>query len=576
MNINLNIIFVRHATSCANLINKGLGDRLKTGQFAPDSDICKMGIYECLQLSDFLTCTKNLRSDYINSKAFGLRESSESYSQPITLFCCSELRRSAQTLFVSFIKYLPEYLQNFKILILPWLNESKTKIGIDKDNVPGTLAEAKKNWKRFMKNIERYFQNDTFKKDLGNGDADFKKYLDAFGDKKEWDDFFELSKIIYSDTTNQPFRQEGRYPEIMKKDVTNFFDILPSIIFNYLLNKKKNGKSIITTNNNEYYDVNLVMVGHSKSGKEIIGTKFPFFQNGLLKQQIVNCEIIKLPEIGYKNGKQTTIRGGNFKDSRLFPVGLYGRYIKNKVKISKTFDERQRNVYRYYVFYSSQFNMFYSLYQIIEQVFYGLGDEKTNNVAIAQTNQFQYLNDNKIAAEPIKIVKISTPLKKFLNMQYTELLQELKSVIKNLERLKNFYDQGVSNEGVSGTYFYNFDNLLEIAKKTQAALDQTTKKIMEVLGKSSNPILLKEKLVNSGDPENKAIVNAINSKTLSERNKNILSIKDVFGLKNLHKYFFDGCGDRLKYLCSKCEVTNGKIDEFTLKSFGMTQKPFFT
>ena len=48
----------------------------------------------------------------------------EAVKKPLLIFCCSELTRTHQTLFLSWLKYLKDYKENNgKIIVLPWLNE---------------------------------------------------------------------------------------------------------------------------------------------------------------------------------------------------------------------------------------------------------------------------------------------------------------------------------------------------------------------------------------------------------------------------------------------------------------------
>ena len=116
-----NIYFQRHALSCSNTIskvfNKGKKEKKK---FAENSNISYVGVQECLQVSDYFT------KNPINK-------------EPLLIFCCSELIRTQQTLFLSWIRYLENYKKNKgRIIIIPWLNEvSRKKNGsfiIKKDN----------------------------------------------------------------------------------------------------------------------------------------------------------------------------------------------------------------------------------------------------------------------------------------------------------------------------------------------------------------------------------------------------------------------------------------------------------
>ena len=140
-----NTIFIlqRHATSCANIINKGFetgstsysifGKSRLVAEIAPDSMLSSIGIDECNQVHDYLT---NVGTEIINLVGFE------------HLFCCSELFRTQQTMFLSYFELIDKY--NIKIMILPWLNEERAVGGVNKDNLTISLNETKKRWKEFI------------------------------------------------------------------------------------------------------------------------------------------------------------------------------------------------------------------------------------------------------------------------------------------------------------------------------------------------------------------------------------------------------------------------------------------
>jgi len=143
--LNKNTIFIlqRHATSCANIINKGFetgstsysifGKSRLVAEIAPDSMLSSIGIDECNQVHDYLT---NVGTEIINLVGFE------------HLFCCSELFRTQQTMFLSYFELIDKY--NIKIMILPWLNEERAVGGVNKDNLTISLNETKKRWKEFI------------------------------------------------------------------------------------------------------------------------------------------------------------------------------------------------------------------------------------------------------------------------------------------------------------------------------------------------------------------------------------------------------------------------------------------
>ena len=91
--------------------------------------------------------------DYFGN--FRIDEQSQNGKKPLLIFCCSELTRTHQTLFVSWLKYLKDYKANKgKIIVLPWLNEVAVmkvfgKV-FNKDNYPLSLQKEKDIWKKLM------------------------------------------------------------------------------------------------------------------------------------------------------------------------------------------------------------------------------------------------------------------------------------------------------------------------------------------------------------------------------------------------------------------------------------------
>ena len=87
-----NIYIQRHAASCANIIEKVFekGQFEKT-KYAANSGISYIGIQQCLQVSDYFS-------------KFPINQSNS--KKPLLIFICSELIRTQETLFLSWIKYL--------------------------------------------------------------------------------------------------------------------------------------------------------------------------------------------------------------------------------------------------------------------------------------------------------------------------------------------------------------------------------------------------------------------------------------------------------------------------------------
>ena len=72
---NIKQIHQRHATTCANVLNKGLEAtaKLPTGapsiwdikELAPNTSLTGIGIQQCMQVSDFLLSCKSKNVNYI-------------------------------------------------------------------------------------------------------------------------------------------------------------------------------------------------------------------------------------------------------------------------------------------------------------------------------------------------------------------------------------------------------------------------------------------------------------------------------------------------------------------------------
>ncbi len=238
-----NIYIQRHAISCANIIEFGFNkDQSIMSKYAPDSQINYLGILQCLQVSDYLS---NFKINNINGK------------KPLLIFCCSELIRTQQTLFLSWIKYLKDYKENNgKILVIPSLNEVYKKDGniiLDKDNYPSTLKNTKKNWKKFIENIKKNIKR--IKADTLNPKSSLIKDIKSIKNCELWDELFYLSSN--------------------KK--------LNKIIEKYLIDQKINLEN--------YDGIELVLVTHYVISNNLIKYFIPSIKEYFLE----NSKIIKIP-----------------------------------------------------------------------------------------------------------------------------------------------------------------------------------------------------------------------------------------------------------------------------------------
>ena len=67
---NIVQIHQRHATTCANVLNKGFDAKGSIGELAPNTSLSAIGIQQCMQVSDFLLCCKSRNIDYITSQDY--------------------------------------------------------------------------------------------------------------------------------------------------------------------------------------------------------------------------------------------------------------------------------------------------------------------------------------------------------------------------------------------------------------------------------------------------------------------------------------------------------------------------
>jgi len=230
-NMKINNIYIqRHAISCANIIEFGFNKEKEVmSKYAPDSEINYLGILQCLQMSDYLS---NFRIDNIKGK------------KPLLIFCCSELIRTQQTLFLSWIKYLKDYKDNNgKILVIPSLNEVYKKNGniiLDKDNYPSTLKNIKKNWKKFIENIKK--NKKQIKADTLNPKLSLVHDIKSIKNCELWDELFyissnkKLNKIIDKYLIDQKIKLEN-YDGIELVLVTHF--VISNNLIKYLIQSNK-------------------------------------------------------------------------------------------------------------------------------------------------------------------------------------------------------------------------------------------------------------------------------------------------------------------------------------------------
>ena len=437
---NIIQIHQRHATTCANVLNKGLdASTSDINNLAPNTSLTAIGIQQCMQLSDFLLFCKSKNVNYITSQDYttidalnlkldktqyyyiseedlkkklgniedpqnlisksytgnnktrigklkletllsllkksnilkniptikNQQQSQQQLSQlhelnqkkelrPMLIFCCSELLRTQQTLFITYFDIIKDYLKNRrKIIVLFWLNEQHFSKMTNADNFVLSLAHTKLQWKYFIKRIKSLEMDKTFMENIGRevehaNLVEFSKKLNleeqlqtstAFSQTpinyEEWEDIFYVSPHIYPildpkarllpnfSFDNRRFSSGGRKLFVGKKmyDPKEMYKELPTILSMYISN------STIITHDSDYgvdfYEerispdvkMNLVFVSHHNSGENTM----KYLTNGnseavFSKQQLMNCELVILPKGGILGKKEYISEFGGVND----------------------------------------------------------------------------------------------------------------------------------------------------------------------------------------------------------------------------------------------------------------------
>jgi hypothetical protein len=389
----INIYFQRHALSCANTITKVFDKTNKEKKkFATNSNITYVGIQQCLQVSDYFT------KNPINKK-------------PLLIFCCSELIRTQQTLFLSWIKYLKNYKKNNgKIIIIPWLNEvSRKKNGsfsIKKDNYLSSFTDTKSKWVKFIENIHQNIEN--IKKDTCNPENNLVNDILKIKNNDDWEKLFYLSPLIYkNDAINEKMG-----------DLDEFIGLFGKILTQYLLDQN------IDLNKNN--GIELVIVAHHNSAERFIEFVMPSTHAQFKEIQFVNSEVVRLPGQCLQNFVKKIPT--NERMVRIFPMN----FNKN---LSIIIDSKE--VYPLFIFYISSLDLFLSINNIGKSLLKAKG-----------------INDR---------VEIIKPLYLFLEtsiIDYKKQLEKIKKYIKNIQ--ENYKNK-------SGVTFYNYEEMIK--KITQKITD---------------------------------------------------------------------------------------------------------
>jgi len=577
---DVNFIFQRHGTSCANIIKKNKlkiksssllqkkKDQNNINKYAPDPSLSTIGVQQSLNASDFLKACDRNNNHYITSNQFifdrfqnqfrkqRINKSikSPTYSENDILIFASELIRSQQTVFLSFIDYLPDYLlpdyisKKKKIMIIPWLNEKKS-IFKTSDNEIISLDSTRKKWSEF---ISKLYDNSQLSNDLGNTESTYigDKINSIFKRKvlrdtvikdflSDWNNIFELPSEIYNNNENI-FGDKQFIPA----DTKSILFYLKKIVIRI---KPKNNLSII-------------LVGHRKSLSKILTFFIPTIINpkykfNIVTNEIVNCEIIKLPSFKwnpYQNSNIVTDLTKNiydfsndFSKIRLFPIKFnldYGAcYPYTKLLY-------------YYTFYVSSTNLFITFPFIISQKYGNCMSDKLINPKSPYFFTLKLIIYLNFTADLFQTYINFTDFYYSINIKTNN----------NDKRLLNL-DNKTTND-----YFFNYLKIYKLLKNLNN-IYQRIKINEKGLATDSNKI-------------SKETLNLIYNISLgqifqctdiyNQNNEFIDIFKNVIYLPNIHKninlkklmnyYLFDFCGcnpNDINSICNKIDV----IDNYKCK-----------
>ncbi len=387
-----NIYIQRHAVSCANIIRKSF-ERSKNEKikYATNSNISYIGVQQCLQVSDFFS--KNPI------------KSTKKAKKPLLIFCCTELIRTQETLFLSWIRYLKNYIKSGgKIILLPWLN----KISEIKTN---SLSKTKKAWKKFIGNLKNNFEE--IKKDTFNNNSSLITDIESISKVDKWEELFYLSPIIYKNGIKNISKKINiikKGLKIQKSDVKEFINLFGKILEKYLEDQK------LLDN---YDEIELVIVAHHNSEKNFIEYLIPSARAEFRKIQFLNSEVIKMPGLCLHNFINKITNQDPIE--RIFPM----KY--NTKEMTIRIDDLEVNPV--FIFYISSLDLFLSVNNIVK---------------------------TRLKAKGINgIVKIKKPLYIFLHLSSKDYKNHLKKIGYYIKKIIKDYDKK------SGPTYYNYNKMLE-------------------------------------------------------------------------------------------------------------------
>ena len=519
-----NVYFQRHAVSCANTIEKVYSKsgplasakaQYEKSKYAPNSGISYVGVQQCLQVCDYFS---NFRINENQAKQENPQNPPNQANQavkPLIIFCCSELIRTQQTLFLSWLKYLKDYisLDKGQIIVLPWLNEVSLPnpggIVTNKDNYPASLLETKEKWNKFILNLNSNIGN--IKADTLNKDSTL---LEDIKGIDSWDQLFYLSPIIFKEGSVNPFSNSGKTTPIKRDAVhgvkrvgnmNQFIESFKKILAEYIEKKKINLK--------EYNGIELVLVAHHNSAEHLMKFLLPSTHAQFEEQQLVNCEVVRLPGACLKNpGQNTEIM------ERIFPT-KFNKELNIQInreileENEKTLSRRERRIFvnPLFILYMSKLKLFLSVNNIVKTRL------KARFVDKGMKQMGNYESKER--------VQVKKPLFKFLfNLTAEDYLEELTNAIRYIEQLKGAY-KGKQT-------FYDYAEMID--------------KIQKKIGFLKSYFNLKKNQNNSIEKQQNSIKNQKSQKIQwyienKKNNKNITMKKDEI-TKELRNYLFGFCG----------------------------------
>lgn len=506
----INIYVQRHAVSCANTIEKvfGKGQNEKS-EHAANSGISYVGVQQCLQVSDYFS-----KNPINNTKVTGPDGIER---KPLLIFCCSELIRTHQTLFLSWIRYLKEYQgeeKNGKIIVIPWLNEvsalkvSVPKVGskiFNKDNYPESFDKTIKNWEKFIKNLKTNDKN--IKNDTCNSECD----LGDLKDWENWENLFYLSSVIYKKNVQNRFRNNAKIIQIRRTgilqkmgDLDQFIQLFGKILDTYISEQN--------INMSNYDGIELVIVAHHNSAEKFMEFILPSTHDIFKKQQLVNCEVVKLPGKCLSNFVNKA-PSDSFQMERIFPMAF-------NTELSISINGKM--VYPMFILYISELDLFLSVNNIVKTCL-----------------KVDGMNE---------CVKIMGPLQIFLGisiLDYRIQLGKIKDYIKII--IENYKRK-------EGSTFYDYDEMTKKVEQKMRDLNIYMTRRQRI-GKNINPTELQKSSIKN------YVENQMNSQlqpaqfNAQKEMQNFIERK-----KKLEKPFDDTLN---KYLFDMCELNDETIKLIT-------------